>query len=66
MSCDTDPTVSVPIGTILFCEEIDCNSLQCGDVIFTDLNVDEINGFTATVIDNGVDLGNASCSLFQQ
>jgi hypothetical protein len=65
MSCDTDPPVFVPIGTILHCDEIDCSSMQCGDVIFTDLNSDEENLLTTTVIDNGVDLGNASCVFFQ-
>ncbi|MEM7008798.1 MAG: hypothetical protein AAF462_06635 [Thermodesulfobacteriota bacterium] len=67
MSCDTAPPVFVPIGTVLFCTEIDCETVECSDdIIFTDLNYDEENGFTATVIENGVNLGNASCGLFQQ
>jgi|GEM_PF-2426017 len=66
ISCETDPRVIVPIGAILFCDEIDCDIImQCGDVIFTDLNSDEENLLTATIIDNGVDLGNASCSFVQ-
>jgi len=39
--------------------------MECGDLVFTDLNYDEEDGLTATVIDDGVDLGNASCGYFQ-
>lgn len=65
MFCDTEPEVSVPIGTILYCNEIDCSSMECGDLLFTDLAASENNQITATVIDNGVELGNASCGFFQ-
>ena len=64
-SCRTESDdFSVP--TLIFdCVEIDCNTMECGDIIFADLNIDEVNGLTATVIDNGVDLGNASCGFLQ-
>lgn len=64
--CRTEPQVFVPQPLILFCTEIDCSTMECSDdKIFTDLNFDEENILTATVIENGEILGNARCSFVQ-
>ena len=64
MFCRTDPEVSVPT-VIIDCGPVDCETIECGDIVFTDLNLDQNNVLTATVIDDGIDLGNATCGFFQ-
>lgn len=65
MSCDSEPPVSFG-AVIIDCAPLDCESIQCGDTVLTDLLFDEENAqISTTVIDNGEDLGSATCGFFQ-
>ncbi len=54
----------VGIPAIFNCTKIDCSTVECGDVVFN-LHYDDVKGLTATVNQDGVNLGNAECGFIQ-
>lgn len=65
LSCSTDPEVYIP-SLFRDCTPIDCFTLECGNVSFTDIVFNpETAQTSAFVILDGQDLGLSECSFVQ-
>lgn len=63
--CDTEPPASV-IALFQSCTAVDCSTLDCGNIVFEDLEQSEEGAFTSQVFVDDEDLGLAECNFFQR
>lgn len=63
--CETDPPVSV-FHLFEFCTAVDCSTLDCGDITFTELERSDDGTITSDVFLGDQNLGTAECGFFQE
>lgn len=64
-SCDTEPPTTV-LALFQSCSAVDCSTLDCGNIVFEELERSEEGAITSQVFVDDQDLGIAECNFFQR